>query len=207
MVRLRWAGFLNPATWYLTIGVTLLAGSLWAPFATARRNSRVEQRADTIAALLLDSMLEWDFELTPEDAHIALAKFWRHAERQRIYTADLEVVEPALPGTLLTLQNKHYLFHLAPSPCARTEAPSDVAIPAYEVMAWPARQIGPAHSVFFHPSNALPAYTRNLKDKYAGLDKHPRPGCAQRRQALWEWTTSYYGQDDERWIVHARIER
>ncbi|MCR9247036.1 MAG: hypothetical protein NXI31_18540 [bacterium] len=203
MVRLRRTGLGNPAFWYFGAGLVLIALSLWAPYATARRTTRVEQRADGIARLLLEAIHDWPFALTPDDALVALARFHQHAACERIYVTDLEIVEPPLPGTLLVLQNKHYVFHLAESPPDRRETPSPGALPNYEVMAWPRNATGPAHSVYFHPDNALPAYTRNLAQGYRGLEpKHrPKPGCAHRRQALWEWTTSYYGQDDGRWIA------
>ena len=131
------------------------------------------------------------------------AQFQRLSTRDHVYIADLEIVDPPWQGTLLALRNKHYLFQLAETPPDPDDLGTLGTMPCYEVMAWPRREVGPAHSVFFHSDSALPAYTRNLAQGYEGeLGKRPRPGCASRRQALFEWTKSYYGQDDERWIVH-----
>jgi len=203
MALTRWAGLTNPATWYLALGFLMLGTSIWVPFATASRTTRVEGRADAIAMTLLEATVQWPVALTDADLDVVMARFHALAERDRIHVADLEVLEPAWPDTLLSLRNKHYLFHLAVSPLTPDADSSRVAAPSYEVMAWPRRGSGPAHSVFFHPDNALPAYTRNLAKGYEGDGSaRPIPGCAQRRQAIWEWTKSYRGQDDERWIVH-----
>lgn len=202
MASSRWAGLTNPATWYLTVGLVLLIGSIWTPFATARRTTRVEGRGDAIARTLLRATAGFSEALAGDDVDVVLARFHALAERDRVYTADLEVIEPPWSGTLLCLANKHYLFQLAESPPSPEDPYTGDALPSYEVMAWPRRGIGPAHSVFFHPDNALPAYTRNLAQGYEGDgSRRPVPGCAHRRQALYEWTTSYYGQDDERWIA------
>jgi len=189
--------------WYLALGLLLLVASLWLPFATARRAMRVEARANDVARALMEAVGDTVDALDANDVDTVLARFFGLAARDGIYVEDLERVDPAWPGTLLSLRNKHYLFQLAESPPDPKESPGAETVPAYEVMAWPRRALGPANSVFFHPDNAVPAYTRNLAQGYAGAeDGRPRPGCAQRRQALFEWTSSYRGDDDERWIAH-----
>ncbi|MCA8953915.1 MAG: hypothetical protein KDE27_30675 [Planctomycetes bacterium] len=202
-MRFRRAALTNPATWYLTFGLVALAGSMWAPYATALRTTRIESRGDEIASALIAAVRQWPDVIAPADVPVLLARFYALAERDGAFLGDLEVVEPPWSGTLLSLQNKHYLFQVAESPPPVDDPGTPGSVPAYEVMAWPRRRSGPAHSVFFHPANALAAYTRNLAQGYDGAGRdRPQPGAAQRRQALWEWTKSYYGQDDERWIVH-----
>ncbi|MCA8975933.1 MAG: hypothetical protein KDC98_14520, partial [Planctomycetes bacterium] len=209
MLEARCSGLRNPSTWYLGLGLGLLVLSLWVPYLTASRTTRHEARAHSIAQALLEAIPNHGDRLEPVDFEIVLARFFALASRDDVFVNDLEIVTPPLPNTVMTLRNKHYLFHLAESPPDPRESPSRDALPAYEVMAWPRRTIGPAHSVFFVPENAMPSYTRNLAQGYAGAgDDRPAPGCAQRRQALYEWTTSYYGVDDERWIalpLHAGV--
>lgn len=203
MVAVCWSGLRNPATWYLAAGGVLLLVSLWLPYATAQRTTRVELRADAIARALIEAAAEPLGAIGADAIETVLARFHLYAEREGVYTWDIEVVDPPWPDTVIGLQNKHYLFHLAESPPDAKESPSPDATPNYEVMAWPRNALGPAHSVFFHPDNAVPAYTRNLAQGYAGAaEGRPQPGCAQRRQALYEWTKSYRGADDERWIAH-----
>jgi len=123
--------------------------------------------------------------------------------RDGAFVNDLEVLDQALPDSLLTLQNKHYAFQIAVSPPDPKDTPSADAEPAYEVTAWPLSAVGPGRSVFFYPENAPRAYTRNLAKGYTGLDdRRITPGCGHRRLAqTLELRVSYRGLDDERWIV------
>ena len=74
----------------------------------------------------------------------------------------------------------------------------------FEVYAWPATLIGPGVAVFFHPSDAAPAFCRNLDHTYHGLAKHPLPGKARKqfegrnRIGMLKW---YRGFDDARWLL------
>ena len=155
--------------WYLALGLLLLVASLWLPFATARRAMRVEARANDVARALMEAVGDTVDALDANDVDTVLARFFGLAARDGIYVEDLERVDPAWPGTLLSLRNKHYLFQLAESPPDPKESPGAETVPAYEVMAWPRRALGPANSVFFHPDNAVPAYTRNLAQGYADI--------------------------------------
>ena len=187
----------------------LLASTVWVPFQSAERTARVERRADQIAALLLEATARasgvpvrggWD----AATVEIVLAFFHALALRDNAFVNDLEVVDPPLPDSLLTLQNKHYVFQIAVSPPDPKETPSADAEPACEVTAWPLSTVGPGHSVFFYPENAPRAYTRNLAKGYTGLgDRRITPGRGHRRPAqTLELRNSYRGLDDERWIMY-----
>jgi len=203
--RSRWC---NPGAWLTALGLVLLASTIWVPFQSAERTARVERRADQIAALLLEATSRasdanvgerWD----PATAEIVLAYFHALAMRDGAFVNDLEVLDQAMPDSLLTLQNKHYAFQIAVSPPDPKDTPSADAEPAYEVTAWPLSAVGPGRSVFFYPENAPRAYTRNLAKGYTGLDdRRITPGRGHRRLAqTLELRISYRGLDDERWIV------
>lgn len=194
----------NPATWYTIVGVIMLGVSIWVPFLTAERTARVEQRAEQIAARLIEAVQSLPYGLDDTALEVALARFYALAARDGVFINDLEVLEPALPATLLTLQNKHYAFHLAISPPDPAAIVGSDAQPDYEVVAWPLSSVGPGHCVFFCPDNAARAYTRNLSAGYAGLGAHrPSPGRCHRRPAQGlQSMTSYRAIDDERWILY-----
>jgi hypothetical protein len=201
MLAARRRAYRNPANSYLVLGLLLLAGSLYVPYLTASRTARVEGRAEAIADRLREAVAMVPRELDAVDAATVLARFRALAERDQVPTGDLDELVPPLPGTLLTLRNKHYCFHLAISPPDPKEPVGRDTEPAYEVMAWPRSALGPGHSVFFHAQNSIPAYTRNLAKGYAEeRGRRPAPGCAQRLE-LGDRTTSYRGVDDERWIA------
>ena len=73
----------------------------------------------------------------------------------------------------------------------------------FEVYAWPRTLLGPGIAVFFYPSDAEPAFCRNLDHTYHGLAKYPRPGHARKlndgrpRRGMLKW---YRGFDDARWL-------
>lgn len=198
--RSRWA---NPAGWYTTIGLLLLAFSLWIPWLSASRTARIERRANGLAEALLDASSGFDLPLDEADLLSIQARFLALADSRGEHTKDLERVEPPPEGTLLCLTNKHYAFQLAESPPDVTQQPGRHTMAAVEVIAWPRSAIGPGHCAFFYPENAARAYTRNLRAKYSGFgEKRPKPGAPHRRPGLGSRRSSHYpGQDSERWLV------
>jgi hypothetical protein len=140
--------------------------------------------------------------LDARSIEVVLARFHRLALRDQVHINDLEVVDPPLPGTLLTLTNKHYAFHLAVSPPEATEIVGRDTEPAYEVIAWPLSAVGPGHSAFLACDDAPRAYTRNLTAGYVGLQsRRPQPGRSHRRASGVDTARFYRSFDDERWIV------
>lgn len=204
MQNWRRRGIGTPAGWYTAIGVLMLAGSIWVPFLTAERTARVEERADSIAERLLGASNEWAGRLDADAIEVVLARFYCLALRDGVFLNDLEVVTPPLPGTLLTLRNKHYAFHLAASPPDPTAIVGRDSEPAYEALAWPLGVAGPGHSAFLYCDDAPPAYTRNLSAGYVGLgSRRPQPGRSHRRTTGVATEAFYRSFDDERWILSA----
>ena len=196
----RWP---NPAAIYIMIGLLLLAFSLFIPWLSASRTTRVELRASGLAEALLDAT----HGFAPPLDNAALAaiegRFFALAKSRGEYTADLERVASPPEGALLCLINKHYAFQLSESPPAVDQRPGKDTIAALEVTAWPRRSIGPGHCAFFYPDNALRAFTRNLRASYAGLGAdRPTPGAPHRRPGLGSRRLSPYpGRDSERWLI------
>jgi len=198
--RSRWA---NPAGWYTTIGLALLAFSLWLPWLSASRTARVERRANGLAEALLDATHGFDLPFDEADLQTIQARFYKIAASRGQRTKDLERVEPPPAGTLLCLTDKHYAFQLSESPPDINQQPGRHTVPALEVIAWPQSSIGPGHCAFFYPDNAARAYTRNLRARYAGFgEERPQPGGPHRRPGLGGRRVSTYpGQDGERWLI------
>lgn len=195
--------FANPAGWYCWLGFGLLLASVATPLFTAERTARVEGRAEQIVGLLREATRGFPAQLAADDAPIVLARFHALAGRDAVLIGDLEPLEPALPNTLLTLRNKHYLFHVAESPLDARAVASPGARPAYEALAWPMEAVGPGHSVYFHPDDAPRAFSRNLSAGYFGTgSRRPAPGqCHRRASAVAEESRLYRSANDERWIV------
>jgi hypothetical protein len=202
MQNWRRRGIGTPAGWYTLIGLGLLAGSIWVPFLTAQRTARVEERADQIAAHLLEATRPVPGRLDGVTDFV-LAQFHCLALRDQVFVNDLEVLAP-LPGTLLLLRNKHYAFHLAESPPEPNATIGRDTEPAYEVLAWPIESVGPGHSAFLYCDDAPPAFTRNLTAGYTGFGKRrPQPGRSHRRPVSGVDTEAFYrSYDDERWILY-----
>lgn len=199
--RSRWA---NPARWYTVAGLAALGLSLWLPWMTAARTARVEQRADRIAELLLRAARDRSEPAEEAGLQFVLARFHGLAAAEGVFVSDLERVEPAPPGTLLCLTNKHYAFQLAATPLPPNQVPGRDSVAAVEVIAWPLTATGPGHSAYFHPEDGPRAYSRNLYASYAGLGgRRPQPGSSHRplRRQGDELPGWYRGADDERWIV------
>ncbi|MFY9343285.1 MAG: hypothetical protein WAT39_12385 [Planctomycetota bacterium] len=196
--RLVWR---NPATWYGLFGVVLLALTLWTPWATAARTTRVEERAQQLAVACAECLAS----LAPGNDAAArehfLARWQALAAARGAFVGDLEPgAEPAQPSVLL-FANKHYAFQVAPSPPPVREPGGPGTLPPLEVIAWPLAAVGPGHCVFFVPSNAPRAYSRNLTAGYAGWHRAPPPGCGHRRAgSANESNLAYRGEDDERWV-------
>ena len=204
--RSRWR--YNPAFWYVAAGFGLLAFSLWIPWLSASRTTRVEQRADNLAEALLHAARGFepsdDGQLDEARIQAVLARFYQFADSRGLRLNHIERVEPTPEGALLCLRNKHYAIQLTVSPPDATQRPGLHTVPALEVTAWPLRQVGPGHCAFFYPENAERAYTRNLRKGYAGLeDGRPLPGHCHRRPGLGSRRPSQYASgDDERWILY-----
>lgn len=194
----------NPATWYLVLGLGVLSGTVWVPALSAQRTARIEHRAEEIVGHLLEATRQFPGGIQDEDAPVLLARFRALAARDQAFVADLEVVEPPLPQTLLTLRNRHYVFHVAESGADARAVVSPGSRAALEVMAWPLDVGGAAHTVFFAPEDAPRAYTRNLNAGYAGLGSHrPIPARSHRRLgATVDLPHAYRDLRDERWIVY-----
>jgi hypothetical protein len=194
----------NPAAWYTTFGMLLLAFSLYIPWLTASRTTRVEERADQIAEALLlaagDVAPAWP--LDEGDLQVLLARFHAYAERERVYVNDLERVASPSPGAILCLVNKHYAVQLAESPPLPDARVGQGTVPALEVTAWPLSAVGPGLCAFFYPENAERAFSRNLRAGYAGFGRRPMPGDSHRHGDNATFRTFYSGRDDERWNVY-----
>lgn len=202
MQNWRRRGIGTPAGWYTLLGAVLLGISIWVPFGTAERTARVEHRADQITGLLLEASRPLVGAIDPAAAPLLMARFHALSLRDGVYVSDLERVEPPLPGTLLTLRNKHYAFHLAASPPEANALVGRDTEPAYEALAWPLSAVGPGHSAFLYCDDAPRAYTRNLSAGYVGLEgRRPRPGRSHRRSSGVDNEHFYRSFDDERWIV------
>lgn len=200
----RRSSLANPATWYIFAGILLLGASIWVPYLSAVRTARVESRADEISGLLLQATKGQIGAIGPDEVQNVLARFFALAEREQVLVGDLEVHDSPLSGTLLSLQNKHYLFYLAASVPDADAIVSRDSTPSFETMAWPIAGLGPGHSAFFQSDSAPRAYTRNLTVGYQGTaDRRPYPSNAQRRtSSLFDVSHSYRDQRDERWIAY-----
>lgn len=196
--------FANPAGWYCWLGFGLLLASVGTPLLTAERTARVEGRAEQIVGLLREATRGFAAPLRADDVPIVLARFHALASRDAVLIGDLEQLDPALPHTLLSLRNKHYLFHLAESPLDARAVASAGSQPAYEALAWPVEAVGPGHSVYFHPDDAPRAFSRNLSSGYFGTGaRRPGPGqCHRRASTVAEESRLYRSANDERWIVY-----
>lgn len=195
--------WINPASVYVALGLGLLGFSLWIPWWSASRTTRVEARADRIAEALLDACDGFSAPLDVADVRAVEGRCYAFAAGRGVRVKDLEPVEPPPDGALLCLQNKHYVFQLSESPFPVDQRPGKDTAPALEVTAWPRSALGPGHCTFFYPENAARAYTRNLRASYAGLgDGRPQPGRAHRRPGMGSRRlTPYPGRDNERWLL------
>lgn len=204
MLPPRRFGAYNPANWYLLLGLLLLATSLWVPWLTAQRTTRIEKRAEHVCELMNEAVRRLSDPFDPALLEHVLARLHALASARGVLLGDLEVVEPPLPDLLLLLRNKHYLFGLAESRPEPNLAVGRDTAPAREITAWPASEIGPGHCAFFHPEDAPRAYTRNLTANYHGTAAWPTPGSSHRsaRGGGGDHPRSYRGSDDERWQVY-----
>lgn len=198
--RLR-SGALNPANWYLTLGLGLLGASLWLPWWTAQRTARIERRADQICQLLLEAASDLLVPIDDTTVEFVFARLQAGTEAEGVQVADLERQEP-LPGALLTLRNKHFLFGLFPAEPEPNQRIGAGSVPALEVYAWPASRLGPGHSAFFAAEDAPRAFTRNLARDYHGAKVAPARSSGQRPVRGQDLGGSYRGLDDERWLLH-----
>jgi len=192
----------DPANLYVAIGLLLLLGSLFVPWLTAQRTTRVERRADDLAALLLEVADSLAPPLDAATREFLLARLLALATSRGVLVSDLEEVDPPSPGAEWTLQNKHYLFALQSSPPEPNLLVGRDTVPALEVVAWPRDRLGPGHCAFFHPADAPRAFTRNLVADYHGVDGGPRPGQSHRFMRSIDHPGTYRGGDDERWLVY-----
>jgi hypothetical protein len=201
----------DPATWYLLGGLLLIGLTLWLPWLSAARSTRVELRADHLAAALLEAAAGLPAEPAPGDVEHVLGRLFALAASRGIFAADLEQVDLPGPGVVLCLTNKHYAFQLAASPPDPSARVGRDAVPALEVLAWPRDGLGPGHAVFFHAQNAPRAYTRNLGNAIQGTgpwraqsrEGRPAPGSAQQRQGgLFDGRGSYRSSSEDRWILY-----
>ncbi len=209
-MRGPWRGsWVDPATWYTVAGIGLIVTSLWLPWLTAARTARVEMRADVLCELLLGASRSLVADPSPADLEHVWARFLALAQADGVFYADVERLEPPLPGTLLAFTNKHYAFQLARSPARDQPRAHDAPAAAregfelpLEATAWPLHPAGPGHAVYFQPDDAPRAYTRNLTSGYVGLGAgRPRPGAGHRADSPFDTAKSYRSGSDERWIL------
>ncbi|MHC4513753.1 MAG: hypothetical protein ACYS5W_08640 [Planctomycetota bacterium] len=217
-----------PRTWNIgnvlvVVGVVALGLSFWLPRATAARMHRVEEQAELYARRLCEeaqAMPRLDFE-NPQ----AQGKLLERIGGDRL---KLEDTPGQLSGKAFLFSSKHYYFMVTRTPQDQHGAETPPAVvpdlePApgigwrwpwrfaetekplpFEVYAWPATLIGPGVAVFFHPSDAEPAFCRNLDHTYHGLRRHPLPGKGRKqfegriRRGMLKW---YRGFDDARWLL------
>lgn len=207
MSEWRRPGWSNPAAWWVTVGLVLLGVSFWIPWASAARTTRIELRADAVAAEL--QVVLWQvagidgaaaFDAAARE--VVLARLIRLGGSRGVHVADLEAVETPPAGVLLALRSKHYAFQVTGSPPAANERSGARTVPAVEITAWPLESGGPAHCSFFYPGNAARAYSRNLRKRYAGFEHRPLPGASHRRQDADRDPTNYSSFDDELWIEY-----
>ena len=203
MHGLRSSGWANPAGWLVLLGLLLLAFSLWIPWLSASRTTRIESRASGLAEALLEASHGFQPPLDAAALACIEGRFYAHASSRGEHTKDLERLPQPPNGALMVIVNKHYAFQLSLSPPAVDQKFGKHTTAALEVTAWPRSAIGPGHCAFFYPENATRAYTRNLRASYAGLDAdRPLPGAPHRRPGLGSRRLSPYpGRDNERWLV------
>lgn len=200
-------GWSNPAAWYVVAGLILLAVSFWIPWASASRTTRIELRADEVAGLLQTALrevtgIDGGDGFDAATGEIVLARAFRLGLARGAYVSDVEFVDPRPAGVLLALRSRHYAFQVTESPPAPNDRTGRGAVPALEVTAWPLRNGGPGHCSFFYPDNAARAYSRNLRQSYAGFDHRPPPGKSHRRQDADRTPANYSSFDDELWLEY-----
>lgn len=200
----RWMALRNPGALLAWLGVCGLVGSTLVPFAVGRRTARIEQQAAEIASRLRCAAQGVPDGLGPDDVPTVLARFYCLLARDGLPTTDLAAL-PAPEGLLLLLQNRDYLFHLAAAPMDPQAIASPGSVAALEVLAWPRDERSRGHTVFFEPSDALPAYTRNLVGRHVGDGPHrPLPGQQQQRgRSGHQGLRGYRSLNNERWIETA----
>lgn len=223
MVRLKMPPALNLGNALVIAGVLVLGASFWLPHATAARMHRVEAQAESHARRLCEIARALpDLDLgSPDTQQLVL-------DRLAGDRLDPVPVPGELTGKAVFFKSKHYYFMLTRTPPAGDAADTPMTVvphlqPAresewrwpwrfadsskllpFEVYAWPAALIGPGVAVFFHPSDGLPAFCRNLDHTYHGLQQHPLPGNARKqfegrnRPGMLKW---YRGFDDARWLL------
>jgi len=205
MSEWRRTPFGNPAAWYITIGILLLGFSLWIPWLSASRTARAETRGDRLASALLEATEGFSLPLDEADLQVVMARFFLTAASQGVRTKEVQRAEPAPPGALLCLTNKHYCFQLSEAPPSATARPGKDTTASLEVVAWPLSATSAGHCVYFYPQDAARAYSRNLRRGYRGLEDNYRPlpgGCYRRPGGNTPRGTQYPGVDDERWILY-----
>jgi hypothetical protein len=192
----------NPASWYVFAGLALIVLTSLTPLLLATRTARVETRADHLAEFLLQASRDLSPPFDAAAGEHCLASWLALAAAGGVFVGDLEPFPEAASADTLAFVNKHYLFRVRGSPPPATSAVGTEA-PSLEVLAWPQSMTSPAHCVYFYPSNAGRAYTRNLTAGYEGLTKPPPPGCGHRRLGPSnESSLAYRGEDDERWVLY-----
>jgi hypothetical protein len=217
---------LNVGNILLILGLGILGGSFWLPYATAARVHRIEERASRFAAKILGETVE------------KTALSWQDAKEQQKFIAKINKVlglrgdassiylkSHPVPGKLQGkawwLESKHYLYMLTSTPIAylepedkvierpgpqdppgKTEAPltpsSDPEPSRTEVYAWPKTAVSGPTTVFFYCPTGGGAFHRNLAERYLGSSSHPRPGDGFFHHAA-PYGKVYYGFDDQRW--------
>lgn len=205
MRRSAWSFHLGSGL--LLAGFAGLGFASWAPWAAGHRTARIEGRAETIGAALhavVRATQPLDLDDPIQRRHI-LARTFALTVAAGELTDDLTELPPTRPRQLL-LANKHYVFAVQDSPPPAELATGPGAIPAIEVVVWPAEVRSPAHTAFFWPETAEAASTRNLQAAYAGSLHAPVPAGPHRRRndASNHHPWAYRGQDDERWLVSRR---
>lgn len=214
---------LNVGNLLVVLGVGWLGFGFWLPYATADRVFRIESRAADVAAKLCTAAadrerLDWSNEAHRDDL-LADVNAARGLDDP---TSSLFLRAATAPKHLrrhcFCFQGKHYYYMVTHPPrrflesnkkiesprkdkLPPEEPPPPIDLPV-EVYAWPRKLEGGGRTVFFFPSDASAAFTRNLENRDVGMRRAPHPGDG--RVAVELPHGDYRGQDDQRWIYSSR---
>ncbi|MCA3007991.1 MAG: hypothetical protein INH34_06465 [Phycisphaerales bacterium] len=202
MSEWRKRGGIGPMRWHLLAGIAACAASVGAPWLSATRSARVEDRCSELTTCLATSVQDAARHGEPDHDHV-LARTVAFAGALGVFAADLEARPSSEAGWLL-FANKHYLFRAAPIAPDPARRHAEDARPAYEVLAWPVDAQSAGHAMFYAAEDAPRSYTRNLARGYQGVgDRMAAPGHGRRRAATeFDQTHSYRSIGDDRWICY-----
>ena len=201
----------NLANWLVGLGLLALVISFAIPYILAERTARLEQRAEEVAAVVLDAAVDLQpLDLTdPFDRALLEAWIVARLEVLGIKEDSFTLAPPLVLDDVLVFRGKHYEYLVTPGPqpmddSERVAHNRGERILPFEVYAYPARSVSPAQTAFFFSEIDSSAFTRNLQNNYKGDGRRPRRGNGVPRvdpgiQGF------YRGRDDERWLFTGQI--